>query len=423
MRPGSRTAVALALLGPVAASGAIAQQASGLPTAAASQGPHISLITIGPGPVIWELFGHNMIRVMDPAAGIDVAYDWGRFDFGQRNFFWNFLQGRMRYWMARNDPIRTIAYYESVGRSIRIQDLSLTPDQARALAERLDRNAEPDQMFYRYDYYRDNCSTRVRDALDGALDGALERDLTHFPSHSTYRSQTAALTSGRPLWFFGLMLMLGPGADERLDAWQESFIPMELARHLVSVTILDPDGTEAPLVIRSDSIPARSGVVGASRAPEFWTRWFLLGGVVVGGALAWTGWRSGGGKSRGPFVTLAGIWSLLSGLAGFAMVYLWAFTDHTVAYRNENLLQSSVLGLALFGLLAASARGRDTARGVCVMSAAILVASILGLILKVFPGPQQVNGVVLAFFIPANLGMALGAMRAVQSSARTLGPT
>jgi hypothetical protein len=57
------------------------------------------------------------------------------------------------------------------------------------------------------------------------------------------------------------------------------------------------------------------------------------------------------------------------------------------------------------------------------MSAAILVASILGLILKVFPGPQQVNGVVLAFFIPANFGMALGAMRAVQSSARTLGPT
>jgi hypothetical protein len=121
-------------------------------------------------------------------------------------------------------------------------------------------------------------------------------------------------------------------------------------------------------------------------------------------------------------VALGGLWSLVSGLAGFVMVYLWAFTDHQIAYRNENLLQASVLGLVVFVALAAWARRAEgpPPRALVMATAAIAVLSMVGVVLKFVPGPNQVNGIVLAFFVPANLGLAVGA---VLAAAVTTEPT
>ena len=46
-----------------------------------------------------------------------------------------------------------------------------TPIEKAALLEYLQWNAQDAHKYYRYDYYRDNCSTRVRDALDRVLRG------------------------------------------------------------------------------------------------------------------------------------------------------------------------------------------------------------------------------------------------------------
>lgn len=383
--------------------------------------PRIAIITIGPGSAVWEKFGHNMIRVTDPATGTDLAYNFGMFDFRQKNFYWNFLQGRMLYSMGGYDANRELEFYGRTGRSIQIQELTLTPGQARSLAEALARNAEPDQRNYRYDYYRDNCSTRVRDALNLALGGALEHELSPVRTKSTYRSETAKLTAGDPALYFGLMLLLGPATDQPLSAWEESFIPMAFAGYLAPITTTGAEGAAVPVVAASSMSPARNPEFGASRDAASLLRWFLVSGVVLGGLLAWAGGRSGAGRGRAPFVVLGSLWSLLSGLAGFIMVYLWAFTDHVVAYRNENILQASVLGLVIFGMMAAWARrGGPAPAGVRALSVTIVVLSLGGIALKFIPGPNQVNGIVLAFFVPANLGMALGAMRAAPA---TTGPT
>ena len=62
----------------------------------------ISVITFGPfQEELWSAFGHNGIRVYDPQSNIDWMYDWGRFDFEQTNFFWNFARGHMLYSMGR----------------------------------------------------------------------------------------------------------------------------------------------------------------------------------------------------------------------------------------------------------------------------------------------------------------------------------
>lgn len=413
MTLGLRAVVALALLGAAPAAPASAQADAGA--------PRIELITVGPGPIYWERFGHNMIRVTDPARGTDLAYNFGIFDWNQENFLWNFIQGRMLYAVDAWDAGRTLEFYERTGRSIEVQVLAFTPEQARRVADNLARNVEPDQRNYRYDYYRDNCSTRVRDALNLALGGTLERELGHIPTQSTYRSETAKLTAGDPALYFGLMLLLGPATDQPLTAWEESFIPMAFAAHLAPIAVPAADGATVPVVSASSVVPARNPAFGAPRSTAALLRWFLVSGVLLGGVLAWAGGRSGAGRGRVPFVVLGSLWSLLSGLAGFIMVYLWAFTDHVVAYRNENMLQASVLGLVVFGLMAGWARrGGAAPAGVRALSVMIALLSLAGVALKFIPGPVQVNGVVLAFFVPANLGMALGALRAAPA---TTGPT
>lgn len=394
-------------------------------TTLAATSLRVSVITIGPGPRIWELWGHNMIRIQDPATRTDTAYNYGMFDFGARHFAWNFLQGRMWYSMDDTSAQWELVRYGRTGRAMEEQVLGLSPAQAQNLATFLARNAQPDQKFYRYDYYKDNCSTRVRDALDVALGGALRRALEHIPTHTTYRTATAALTAGNPPLYFGLMIVLGPGADESLSAWDASFIPTAFAQALDNVTLGDSIEAERPLVVGEQAWPEQPGSGGSPGDPKAVLPWFLVAGCLLGLTLGWAGRRAGAGRGRGWFVTLGGLWALLSGLIGLVLVYLWAFTDHEVAYRNENVLQASLLGLVLFVALAGWARGKggNWVRAVPVLGWAILALSVLGLGMKVLPGPQQVNWVVIGFFLPANLGMALGAWRATPGVLTTAGAT
>lgn len=420
MSRGRRAALLLGLLGAWPAGAARAQ----LPSPAPAPPPRISLVTVGPGAILWEKFGHNMIRVTDSAAGTDLAYNFGIFDFRQKNFYWNFLQGRMLYSMAGYIAALDIQRYVNAGRSVEIQDLALTPDQARTLAANLARNAQPDLKDYRYEPFRDNCSTRVRDALNVSLGGALEEALAGIPAGATFRSRTAELTAGSPGWYFGLMLLLGPSTDQPLSAWADAFIPGNLARYVEPVVNPALDGGTAPLVEAVSLRPATAEMGPATRAPSFWLGWFLVLGVLTGGLLAWAGGRQGAGRGRRPFLALAGIWTLLSGLAGLIIIYLWAFTDHTYAYRNENVLQASVLGLAMFALLAAWARRDGPApAGLRVLAVAVAALSVLGVVIQLLPWFRQVNAPILVFFVPANLGMALGAVRAVPNPPTTSGPT
>jgi len=365
-----------------------------------------------------------MIRVTDAAAGTDVAYNYGMFDFNQQNFYWNFLQGRMLYWMAPADPERWIAGNLAAGRAVEIQELAMTPAQARSLAAALARNAQPDEMYYRYQPFNDNCSTRVRDALNVALDGAIERQTSGIATGATLRSRTAELTARSPVWYFSLMLLLGPSTDEPLTAWDDAFIPMNFAEDVAAAVNPALAGGTAPLVAAASVEGVPGGGQAPGRSPSSWLGWFLVLGVLVGGLLAWAGGRSGAGRGRRAFLTFGGLWTLLSGLAGLIMIYLWAFTDHTYAYRNENILQASVLGLAMFGALAVWAR-RDGPPPAQLRGLALAVAalSILGVLLQLLPWFRQVNAPVLVFFVPANLGMALGALRATPAGATTTGPT
>jgi hypothetical protein len=365
-------------------------------------------MTMGPGAQVWERFGHNAIWIHDPATEPDTTYNYGLFDFQQENFLLRFIRGQMWYWMAGIPAGPYVRSYVRDNRSVWLQELNLPPRARLELREFLRWNERPENRFYHYDYYDDNCSTRVRDAIDRVIGGAIRARTDTVPTGKTYRFHTQRLTANDPPIFTGLLLALGPGVDRPISAWEEMFLPLALRDHIRGVTIPGPGGGPMPLVAGERTL-FESTATPPPDAPPLWLRWYLLLGGAVGAvvfALGRTARRSRAGRLM--FGTVSVLWGVVAGLGGIVLAGLWAFTDHAMAYRNENLLQVNplVLGLAILVPmgLAGSARGERWARGLAL---ALVALSVLGLVLQVLPELNQVNGPVIALALPIHLGFAL----------------
>jgi Domain of unknown function (DUF4105) len=370
----------------------------------------ISIMTMGVGAEVWERFGHNAIVVEDRSRGTSQAYNYGMFSFRQENFLLRFLQGRMMYWMAGYPTEDEVPRYVALRRSVWQQELNLTPAQRLALRDYLETNARPENRFYRYDYYRDNCSTRVRDAIDHVLGGAFHAQMSA-PASGSYRFHTLRLNAHNVLLYTGLLIVLGHGADAPVTRWEEMFLPLKLRKYLREGRVPDSTGMLVPLV-RSERTLFESEAFPVPEVPPRWGPGFLLAGVFLGGAFTWGG--ASGRRSRGARWALAvggTVWALATGIAGVILSGLWAFTDHVVASQNENVLQASLFALALAIALPLAVQGRPMAlRLARHLGVAVGGLAVLGLLLKLLPGFDQVNGQVLALFVPANVGLMLGGL-------------
>jgi hypothetical protein len=369
----------------------------------------IAVLTMGVGAASWERFGHNAIVVEDRLRGTSLAYNYGMFSFRQENFLLRFIQGRMTYWMEATPTELVVPAYRRARRSVWEQELNLTPAERLAMREFLEWNARPENKFYRYDYYRDNCSTRVRDAIDRVLGGAFRAQMGG-PAAGSFRFHTARLNTHNPALYTGLMLATGQGADQPVTRWDEMFLPLKLREYLREVRVRDSTGQEVPIVSAERTL-YESPVYAERAAPPGWLPWYLAIGAVLGGVMAL------GARSRGrstPWLTqgVAVAWALVSGTVGLVLTGLWAFTDHAIARNNENVLQFSLLALALGVLLLLRRPDRPRLEG-AVRALAVLVAacSVLGLLLKLLPGFDQVNGQLIALALPANLGLALASLK------------
>ena len=369
----------------------------------------VYLMTMGPGKQVWERFGHNAIWIHDPVAGTDQTYNYGLFDFGQEGFLLRFIQGRMWYWMKGFPAQSYVESYRRDNRSVWVQELEIAPQARRELQQFLLWNERPENRYYHYDYYRDNCSTRVRDALDRALGGLIRAQTSGVPAGTTYRFHTQRLTANdRPI-FTGLLLALGQPVDQPISQWEEMFLPLSMREHLRSLTVKLEDGRTAPLV-KSERTLFESTEPTPPAQPPDWMPGYLLIGAVAGGSilgLAHLGRRHP--WARYGFLASAWVWLVVSGIAGVVVAGLWGVTNHSAAYRNENVLQADLLALPLLWFLTRLVLGSARAgRAALVLGVTIVALSLFGLLLKVFPGFHQVNGPIIALALPSHLGVAAG---------------
>lgn len=370
----------------------------------------VFLMTMGQGDAVWEEFSHNAIVIQNDEEGWARGYNWGVFDFGQVDFIPRLIRGTMLYRMDTFSLQASLEAYEWADREVWLQELNLTPDQRADLLDFVEWNALPENREYRYDYYRDNCSTRVRDVLDTALGGAIRRVAEADTTAYTYRWHTRRLLRSRPAEYVGIQLVLGGAADQPLTGWDELFLPMKLREWVRAVEVSDGDGGGAPLVLSERRLRPTSRSPIPTDAP-FALPWFLLVGLLWGGGflLLARGWEGSGWPRRLGLALFGGGWALAATVFGVLLLGAWAFTDHVFWYRNWNLLQVNPLFLPVplaFLLFLSRGRfprwGRDLAVGLAVLAA-------LGLLVRLFPGIGQMNGEILAFTLPTNLSLALGA--------------
>ena len=370
----------------------------------------VTLLTYETGGLVFERFGHNAIWIHDGSTGADRHYDYGRFDFNQKNFFLRFAQGKMWYSMGEDSlPGKYISFYASEGRKIRAQELELTPSQRRELRDFLEWNIRPENAGYAYDYYLDNCSTRIRDAIDRVIGGAIRR-YAERPSGFTWRDETRRLDEHNVFLYTGLMLSLGQPVDEEMSRWEQMFLPGRLSQHLDSVQVAGPDGTMRPLV-KSNQVIAEGGRWPVPARPSNWTWRYLLVGVVFGGALALLGVLSSrGGRAAATIYLLLGtLWALLAGIIGLIITWLSLLSAHRAAQQNENLFLFNLLVLALAVVLPRAVRkGGSTLKTARRLALAVAALAALGLLLKLLPGFNQQNLELIALALPIHAGLWAG---------------
>ncbi|MBN8922625.1 MAG: hypothetical protein BGP10_11040 [Rhodanobacter sp. 68-29] len=366
----------------------------------------VSLVTYGPGEVYWERFGHDAIELRDTVSGEAVNFNYGVFDFNEKNFFLNFARGRMHYLMDAESAVDEEGYYAQVGRSVTRQRLSLTPEQAAALRDFLFWNLRPENAGYNYDYYADNCTTRVRDALDKALGGILKTRLSAQTGGMSYRQQTDRLMSAQPWLMLVLDLGLGPYADQPMNAWSESFLPQELQNHLRGIHVADGHGGTQPLVQDERLLSPNRLSVPPAQAPDLR---LPLGatGLVFAALLAITARRA-----RLVHALLATLYLVVAGLVGLLLLALWTLTSHHSAWHNANLLLFSPLAFLLLHAVWRACRGLAPSRFANSVLILQLAAALVAVLLHLLPGTVQQNQPWILFALPVWLAIAWSLRRA-----------
>ena len=374
--------------------------------------PEVYLVTMGPGASVYERYGHNAIWVRDTLAGTDIVYNYGTFDFGHSaadvaRFVGRFAMGRPQYWLGTMTMGQAIQVYSFYQRDVDIQELALPAADRITLAARLATNALPENRGYTYDYFLDNCSTRIRDMLDGVLGGALQRATTGVPAEGSFRFHTHRSISNDPLMYLGILLALGPAADAPLDQWGEMFLPAKIQERVRELRIPGENGREAPLVKRDVKL-LRMGVYHVDPAPPTWGGWLLLIGSLLA-VLIGTGRAEGRAGIAGR--AAATLWLVLSGLGGVALLFLWFVTNHVAAAWNHNLFFLTPLTFLLLGAIW-SERRREASRWAPRVALAILALTAIGTLLAFFPSfGGQWNLQVAALAAPPTIACALLTLR------------
>lgn len=296
-----------------------------------SEKAQISVITLGPDPnELYAAFGHSAIRVYDSLQGIDYAYNYGVFDFNQPNFYLNFARGFLYYKLgvySYPDFRDSYIYYN---RFIHEQVLNLTPEQKQKIFDYLQWNALPENQTYRYDYFYNNCATKIRDVFAEVLGSEIHFDGSFIKTDYTIRELTDLYLSPLPWGDLGIDICLGLPMDKKASPYEYMFLPDYIESSFNNCGIKDKD-ILIPIVKERISVfevgPIETG-------KSLFHPWTVFGAfLILSALLSYRDWKKRQ-LSKWFDTTLF----LIVGLIGLLLLLLWIATDHKAAANNFNLL-------------------------------------------------------------------------------------
>lgn len=296
----------------------------------------ISLLTCGSGKELYAQFGHTAIRIYDPELTIDVAFNYGMFNFSTEGFYLKFVKGITDYELGLEFAIDFFIKYQNREVDTWEQILLLTPEEKQRIFDALMLNYEPQNRFYRYNFVYDNCATRPRDMIEQAIG-----DTVIYPDrnvHNTFRQLVAGCVGTDNWTKFALDIVLGASADKVATPRERMFLPLELMFYLEHATRKD-----------GKKIVASTTQVYKAPKKEVVTPFVLKPVVICFAALFLIGLISYVGRNKN-MLWLDAILFTASGLMGIIVFYLTFISVHPIVSENYNLLWTNPLQL-LFVLL------------------------------------------------------------------------
>lgn len=307
----------------------------------------VSLLTCSPGHEVWSLYGHTAIRLVDKMSHQDIAINYGVFSFQQKNFGIRFVFGINDYMMGEAPTALFLTEYQHEGRGIKEQVLNLTREDKLRFIRALQENERPENIFYRYNYFYDNCTTRARDIITKALTGRLEYT-NKLDDRESFRSIIHKYNEEERWSRVGNDLLLGVNADKPTTREEQQFLPDNLMRDFAHATY---DGR--PLVKETRWLLEPGSTVDKEAEFPLSPMTCSIVVLVVTVLLTITEWLV---KRR--FWGFDLLMLLLTGLAGLVLLAM-VFSQHPTVSLNYQIVVLNPLSLVfLYPVVKASREGR-----------------------------------------------------------------
>lgn len=292
-----------------------------------------SVLTCGPGFEFFECFGHTALRMRDTVADVDLVFNWGVFDFNTDNFYLKFAQGQLLYKLGISGYQYFEISYARDGRSMCEQILDLTDEEKENLWAILVENSKPENIHYHYDFFEDNCATRVRDIVQKSLiDKYFPEDILTKENHS-FRELFYPYTENYLWWRFGIDIALGMRADRKESTYNYMYLPEDLMIQFDTIVLKgDTKTVVASKELVLDELCDHSTPTRFSPTLLFW----LLFAVVLG--LSFLEW-----KKEKYFKVIDIILFTVAFLLSVLVFYLCFISDHSATKGNLNLLWANPL--------------------------------------------------------------------------------
>ena len=298
-----------------------------------AQGIRISLLTCTPGQALSETFGHSALRVIDSTTAIDVVYNYGTFPFYEPGFYLKFIQGKLKYSVETEPFNEFIYYYQQTNRGITEQVLQLTPTEKTTIYQALTENIKPQNKYYQYDFFLDNCTTRLRDIIEKykmpkpLLPAVMATNYTFRQAIHQYLQRNQ-----QPWSQLGIDLLLGAKTDAVMTTEQQMFLPDNLMQAL--------DSTKNVQMVASKSqifLPSTFTQANGINTPFFYSVGLLILYSIMG-------FSKNKIINKGIKILDYCLFTIV-GLLGVLLVLMWVATDHSMTKNNYNLLWASPLFL------------------------------------------------------------------------------
>ncbi|KAB1067310.1 DUF4105 domain-containing protein [Tamlana haliotis] len=300
----------------------------------------ISVLTVGPGNNLNDAFGHSGFRIKDRLSGLDVVYGYGEYDFDTPNFYLKFAQGKLNYLISKTEYNRFYQIYRYYDRSIREQTLNLSQAEKQKLYDYLIDNYKPENRGYLYDFFFDNCATKIKDVTSIAVNNNITFNTPKDFEDASFRTLIQNELNKNSWGSLGIDICLGSVIDRTATPEDHMFLPKNIYIFFENATI---HGNNTPLVASHRVLYEQQNI----KKPNnfFSSPLFILG--LLSAFIMFITFQDYKKKKQSKWLDV--VIFVVTGIIGVLLLLLWFATDHQGTHHNYNLLWAFALNLFVIG--------------------------------------------------------------------------